>query len=178
MNEHTDPTHKIKQNSIEGLEIRYTEAGDAKYLKEWLMDPSIGRWFPMADEVEVDDAVVRWIGFHRYKCSLTAVLNGVPCGLITLYLQPYRKLAHQCEFGIIVGSQYRNMGVGTQLIKNAAHLAKEVFRIELLHLQVYADNPAKNLYERCGFVEFGHQAQWIKESSGEYVGRTFMEKLL
>lgn len=160
------------------LEIRYTDLSDGKYLKEWLLDPRIARWFPMDDVAEIDDAVMRWVGLSRYKCSLTAVKNGVVCGLATLYLQPYRKLAHQCELGIVVADNYRGQGIGTQLLKNLAHLAKENFRIELLHLQVYSENPAIHLYERMGFKEFGRQEKWIKERDGSYTGRVFMEKFL
>ena len=160
------------------LEIRYTDLSDGRYLKEWLMDPAVGRWFPIEDQPEVDDAVNRWIGFSRYKCSLTAIKDGKPCGLATLYLQPYKKLSHQCEFGIIVGNAHRGQGVGTVLLKNLMHLAKEKFRIELLHLQVYLENPAIRLYQRMGFTEFGKQDRWIKEKDGTYTGRLFMEKYL
>ncbi len=160
-----------------GVDVRYTEIEDAKYLKEWLMESDTLRWFPMEDEIEIDDAVIRWIAFHRYKCSLTITKDGVPCGLATLYLQPYRKLAHQCEFGIIVGMAYRNMGLGSYLMNSIMHLAKEKFKIELLHLQVYAENPAMNLYKRFGFKEFGRQNSWIKEKD-RYVGRVFMERFL
>jgi putative acetyltransferase len=170
-------TDEIKLEEIPGLEFRYTENGDAKYLKEWLMDPTVGRWFPMCDELEIDDAVNRWIAFARYKCSLTAVKDGVPCGLTTLYLQPYRKLAHQCEFGIIVGSPFRGQGIGSHLLTNLIHLAKTRFKIELLHLQVYQDNPAIRLYSRFGFAEFGRQTHWIKDGN-EHTGRVFMEKFL
>jgi RimJ/RimL family protein N-acetyltransferase len=164
--------------TIPGLDFRYTEISDGKYLKEWLLDPSVRRWFPMADEIEIDDAVNRWVGFSRYKCSLTATMDGTPCGICTLYLQPYKKLAHQCEFGIIIGQGHRDKGVGSQLLNNLIHLAKVQFHIELLHLQVYAENPAKRLYERFGFVEFGRQNEWIKEDDGSYTGRIFMEKFL
>ena len=78
------------------------------------MEPGVMRWFPMDDEVEIDDAVMRWIAFYRYKCSLTALPRmAFLAELATLYLQPYRKLAHQCEFGIIVGDEYRNQGIGS-----------------------------------------------------------------
>lgn len=166
-----------QQQVPSGIEVRYTEPSDAKYLKEWLLEPSIQRWFPMDDEVEIDDAVMRWIAFYRYKCSLTILKDGIPCGIATLYLQPYRKLAHQCEFGIIVGQGFRNQGIGTYLMNSIIHLAKEKFKIELLHLQVYAENPAMNLYKRFGFKEFGRQNSWIKERD-RYVGRVFMERFL
>lgn len=166
-----------ERQEIPGLDVRYTEPGDAKYLREWFNEKEILKWFPMADDPEIDDSVQRWVGFYRYKCSLTATMNGVPCGLATLYLQPYRKLAHQCEFGIIVGPGYRNKGVGTFLLKNLMHLAKEHFNIELLQLQVYQDNPAIHLYQRLGFKEFGRQTHWLKDN-GVYVGRIFMERFL
>lgn len=161
----------------DAVQIRYTEPGDAPYLKQWLLEPGVGRWFPMYDELEVEDAVGRWISFCRYKCSLTAVIDGIPCGLTTLYLQPYRKLAHQCEFGIIVGGDNRGQGVGSALLTSLMQMAKENFRLELLHLTVYAKNPAIRLYHRFGFREFGRQTHWIKED-GVYVGRIFMERFL
>lgn len=161
----------------DAVQIRYTEPSDAPYLKQWLLEPGVGRWFPMYDELEVEDAVGRWISFCRYKCSLTAVIDGIPCGLTTLYLQPYRKLAHQCEFGIIVGGDNRGQGVGSALLTSLMQLAKENFRLELLHLTVYAKNPAIRLYHRFGFREFGRQTHWIKED-GVYVGRIFMERFL
>lgn len=166
------------RSSIE-TSIRYTEPADAPFLKRWLMDPSINRWFPMDDEVEIDDAVNRWIGFYRYRCSLTVVHNDTPIGIATLYLQPYKKLAHQCEFGIIVAPEVRGKMVGSELLNNLLHLAKEKFKVELIHLQVYQDNPAMRLYQRFGFKEFGMQKKWIKETRDngeiEYVGRVFME---
>ena len=160
------------------IEIRYTEASDFNVLKDWLLDPSIGRWFPVYENLEIEDAANRWIAFSRYRCSLTAIKDSKPVGIATLYLQPYKKLIHQCEFGIIVGNGYRGQGIGTELLKNLIHLAQENFKIELLHLQVYSENPAIHLYERLGFTEFGRQAHWIKEIDGTYTGRVFMEKAL
>jgi RimJ/RimL family protein N-acetyltransferase len=176
-NQKNEPNPPSEVN-IEGLDIRYTELSDAKYLRDWLKEPAIGRWFPMHDDVEIEDAVGRWISFSRYRCSLTATLNGEPCGITTLYLQPYRKLAHQCEFGIIVGPQYRGKGIGGELIKNLINLAKQYFHIELLHLQVYAENPAMRLYSRWGFKEFGRQTHWIKEAPDDYRARVFMERFI
>ncbi|MCE2983434.1 MAG: GNAT family N-acetyltransferase [Parachlamydia sp.] len=172
---------KDQDQNFDGVEVRYTEPSDSKYLKEWLMETTAGRWFPMDDEMEIDDAVMRWIAFYRYKCSLTILKNGLPCGIATLYLQPYRKLAHQCEFGIIVGDGFRGKGIGSYLMNSLIHMAKEKFKIELLHLQVYSENPARKFYRRFGFKEFGEQNSWIKESNengGQYAGRVFMERMI
>lgn len=162
----------------EQVVIRFTDYSDENPLREWLKaeKPSIYRWFPFGDDVEAEDSVKRWISFSRYRCSLTAVVDGVPKGLATLYLQPYKKLAHQCEFGIIVAPDARNLGIGAKLITSLEKLAKETFNIELIHLQVYEGNPAIRLYERMGYKKYGYQAHWIKELDGTYVGRTFMEK--
>jgi RimJ/RimL family protein N-acetyltransferase len=162
---------------IPGFDVRYTENEDAQYLAKWFAEPGMLRWFPMTEEPEIEDSVRRWISFARYKCSLTALIDGVPCGIATLYLQPYRKLIHQCEFGIIVSNEYRNRGVGSHLLRNLMHLAKTYFKIEVLHLTVYMENPAIHLYKRFGFREFGRQTHWIKDN-GVYSGRLFMERFL
>lgn len=160
------------------LTIRYSTAEDGAILEEWLKDPSVQGSFPMDGLPEIQDAAMRMISFHRIQASLTVEHNGVPCGMAMLYLQAYRKLAHQTEFGIIVGPGMRGKGIGTFLLKSLMRLAKEKFRIELLHLQVYAGNPAVRFYKRMGFREFGRQTHWIKEKDGSYTARIFMERFL
>jgi RimJ/RimL family protein N-acetyltransferase len=160
-----------------GLEIRYTIPEDITPLTQWLKEPGVLRWFPMEEPKEIDDSIKRWIGFHKYQCSLTATLNGTPCGISTLWLQPYRKVSHQCQFGILVDNSYRGKNIGSSLLKNLIHLAKNYFKIELLHLEVYEGNPAYRLYKRFGFKEFGRQSHWIKQE-GEYIARIFMERFI
>jgi putative acetyltransferase len=162
----------------QGLTIRYTAPQDAEWLKKWLSDPSVKDSFPMASEYEIDDAVRRWISFSRIRASLTAEMEGRPVGLSTLYIQSYKRLAHQTEFGIIVDHDFRGRGIGSFLLSSAMKLAKQHFHIELIHLQVYQDNPAILLYKKFGFQEFGRQTGWIKDDDGHYVGRIFMERYI
>ena len=168
----------MDEEGIPGLEIRYTEMDDAKYLKEWLLEPGMLNWFPMANLIEVEDATRRWIAFSKYKCSLTAVYEGKPCGLAALYLMPYQKLSHQCEWGLILSTPYQGKKIGTYLTNEIIHLGKEHFNIELLHLQVYEGNRrAIAFFKKFGFKEFGRQTHWLKDN-GEYRGRIFMERFI
>lgn len=160
-----------------GLEIRYTVLEDAEPLKQWLLEPGVLAGFPMQDPQEVEDSVRHWIGFSKYKSSLTATIDGKPVGLATLCLMPYRKLAHQCLLSIIVSDEARGKGVGTVLMNNLMHLAKEYFGIEVIYLEVYEGNRAISLYRRFGFREIGFQKHFMKED-GEYIGKMIMERIL
>ncbi|HSW86693.1 MAG TPA: GNAT family N-acetyltransferase [Rhabdochlamydiaceae bacterium] len=164
-------------NSKSEIEVRFTTPEDAAYLAHWLADPKILRWFPMANDREIEDAVKVWIAYSKFQAALTADWNGIPCGMANLYVQPYKKFSHQCLFSIIVEEQRRNRGVGTVLMQHLMKLAKEKFHIEIMHLEVYEGNPAINLYRRLGFKEFGFQKHFIKEN-GEYIGKIFMQKEL
>ncbi|MDP1879732.1 MAG: GNAT family N-acetyltransferase [Parachlamydiaceae bacterium] len=168
---------KSIENLPNEITVRYTLPSDGVYLKLWLMDEGTQKSFPMANEMEIDDAVNRWIAFSKFKCSLTVLVDNIPSGIATLYLQPYGKLAHQCEFGIIVDPNCRNLGIGSYLMNCLIHLAKTKFKIELLHLQVNGENQAMNLYKRFGFKEFGRQTSWLKEGD-RYGTRVFMERFI
>lgn len=162
---------------IPGLQLRYTIMEDVEPLKQWLLEPGILRGFPMCDAQEVEDSAKHWISFSRYRSSLTAIMDGKPCGIATLCLMPYRKLAHQCLVSIIVSGEWRGKGVGTILLNNLIHLAKNYFRIEVLYLEVYEGNPAVSLYKRFGFREIGYQKHFMKEND-EYIGKLVMERVL
>ena len=162
------------------ISIREAVESDQKYLVEWLLQPGVLQWFPLSDLREIEDAARIWMSYTKQKAVLTALWEGVPCGIANLYLQPYKKLAHQCLFAIIVDEKYRGKGIGTTLLKELMALAKGC-GIQILHLEVYAGNPAKRLYERMGFVEYGIQKHFVKEVvDGEkvYRAKVMMQKIL
>jgi RimJ/RimL family protein N-acetyltransferase len=161
----------------EHLTFRLTRMEDAPFLTKWLSEPDILRWFPMIDAREIEDAVRIWISYSRIEASITAEWDGQPCAMANLYIQPYRKLAHTCLFAIIVKEEMRGKGIGKALLEYIMQHAKTRFHIEILHLEVYEGNPAKRLYERAGFTEFGCQTRFIKED-GKYIGKIFMQKKL
>ncbi len=162
---------------MNSIEIRLTQPGDDAYLTKWLLVPGILRWFPMMDAKEVEDSVRLWMGYAQMGAALTALWDGKPCGMANLYIQPFKKLAHQCLFAIIVDEQYRGKGVGTALLTALMKHAKEKFNIEVLHLEVYEENPARKLYERLGFTKFGEQTHFIKEN-GQHRGKVYLQRPL
>lgn len=163
--------------SKSSCEIRFSEEEDQKYLVEWLLQPGVLQWFPLANLREVEDAARIWVSYSKYQAVLTALWEGVPCGICNLYLQPYKKLAHECLLAIIVDERHRNKGIGSRLLTEMFALAKERFHIQILYLEVYEGNPAIRLYERMGFTQYGVHRRFIKEGD-LYLNKNLMLKRL
>lgn len=154
----------------EELDIRYTRPMDVTYLKEWIKQPKVLTYFPMNTETEIEQALTAWMFFCRYQSSLTATIQHTPCGIATLFLMPYKKISHQCSFKICVDPKHWKEGIGSSLIKNLKHLAKEHFHLEAIYTEVFDDNPLISLLKKFGFYEFARQDNYIKTKEG-YKGR-------
>ena len=157
------------------VKFRTSEESDAIPLKKWLLAPGILDGFPMINEREIDDAIRLWLSYIKIGATLTAEIEGKPCGMANLYIHPFKKLSHQCLFVIVVDKDYHRQGIGTKLLSELSKLAKETFHVETLHLEVYESNPAYHMYERLGFKEYGRHENFLKEN-GKYSTKVFMEK--
>lgn len=162
---------------LPGFDIRYTYVTDTPRLREWLLDKDVQKWFPVSTEREIEDAVQCWIGFSRYSSSITATLNSEPCGIGTLFLMPYRKVAHHCLFKLVVAPRHQRKGIGSSLLKNLKHLAKTYFHLDLIHIEVYEGNPLIPLLKKNDFHEFARQERFAKDASG-YHARILFESFL
>ncbi len=155
--------------------VRLTAQEEAVHLIQWLSDPMVLSWFPMNNQREVEDAVRLWMNYASQGAALTAFEGEDVCGMANLYVQPFKKISHQALFAIIVDPNKRGQGVGSFLIDALERLAKDKFKIEILHLEVYEGNPAYRLYERKGFQKYGEHPRFIKED-GKYLSKIFMQK--
>ena len=158
-------------------DIRFTHVFDAPYLRQWLDAEGMLHWFPMSEPKEVDDAIACWIGFSRFNCSLTALYDNVPIAMGTLFLMPYRKVAHHALFKLIVDPKYQRHGVGTSLIRNLKHMAKNSFRLDLIHTEIFEGNPLAHLLEKQGFELYARQEKLVKENN-HYLARLLYETKL
>ncbi len=159
------------------IEIHPSIETEGSNLIGWLSNDETLEGFPMTSLAEVDDAVRIWMGYIPVGSCLTAWQEKKPVGMGLLYINTYRALAHQCLLAIVVDNHRRNQGIGQILLKALIELAKGQFKIELLHLEVYAKNPAIRLYSRLGFKEYGRDPRFIKVST-EYREKVLMQKFL
>ncbi|MBM3207245.1 MAG: GNAT family N-acetyltransferase [Chlamydiae bacterium] len=158
--------------SLENFDIRYSEEIDLLFLNKWASQDQVICWLPFCDDREMESATNCWIGFSKFKASLTATINNVPCGIATLFLMPYKKVAHHSMFKIVVDPDFQNQGVGSSLIKNIKHLAKNRFKLELLHIEVMDKNPILSLLFKQGFKQILYQEDYFKD------GDTFIPRVL
>ena len=156
------------------FDIRYTAAHDEVPLREWLKDPSILQEFPVSNPEEVEAFIPNWIGFQRYKSSVTAVYKDETVGIATLLLMPYQKLIHHCLSYIIVDPAHHGQGIGTSLVRNLKHLAKDYFHFEKVYCEFYSGNKLESVLARQGFHETLRQEHFVKDKNN-YRARVLME---
>ena len=164
----------MQNTSDPNYDIRYTRLLDKPLLKEWVMHPEVLKWFPMNDEKEVDLLLRNWIGYSRFRSSLTATYDHKPIGIATLFLMPYRKVSHLAMINIAVDPRMQRKGVGTSLIRNLVHLAKETFKLRSIHIEMIEGCRLISILEKQGFYEVYRQGHYF-DVEGEKRGRVVME---
>jgi len=126
---------------------------------------------------EVELMATNWIAFSKYKCSLTAVFEGKPVGIITLFLMPYRKIAHLAIVYMVIDPEMTGKGIATSLVKNIKNLGKNFFRLRSIHLELMEDSPLISILKKQGFEEIIHQGNFFKRE-GRSLARVIMEVML
>ncbi len=159
---------------VPGFDIRFSTFEDGLALEKWLDSPGMLHWFPMSAGKELQESIQNWIGFSRFNASLTAVAGGTPCGIGTLFLMPYQKVAHECLFKLIVDPARQRQGIGRSLMENLMHLAKNRFQLEFMHTDVVEGNPILHLLEGLGFYQVLKQDKFFKDD-GRYFARHLVE---
>lgn len=155
------------------FDIRYSTLDDMPFLRNWLKTEGMLHWYPPSNDQELENFARVWMGFSRYNATLTATYKGEPVAISTLFLMPYRKVAHHCMFQIIVDPAQTRKGVGTSLVKNLRHLAKTQFNQEMIYAEVLDEGPLVPLLEKLEFKPFARQEKYVKEE-GNYFPRILM----
>lgn len=144
------------------FDIRYTTMDDLNYLQKWFADPVERRPYLFETDSETDEVLKNWIGFSRFKASLSGTLGDTVCAMGTLLLMPYRKVAHHASFYLIVDPLHRRKGIGTSMVRNLLHLAKTRFSLESVSVEVYEPSLLLPILEKNRFELFARQENFIK----------------
>ena len=76
--------------------------------------------------------------------------------------------SHVCSLGIAIKDGFRDIGIGTQMMKCLISKAKE-WGLKLIELSVYASNQrAIHVYKKVGFEEVGRKPNYIYKND-EYI---------
>ena len=146
---------------VPGFDIRYSVLEDLPFLERCFQESSACDDFPFG-EAEKQDALKNWIGFAKYKASLTGTIGDLTVVVGTLFLMPYRKVAHHCSFYLIVDPAHRRKGIGTSMVRNLLHLAKTRFRLESVHVEIYEPSLLLPILVKLGFRSFVRQENFAK----------------
>lgn len=86
-----------------------------------------------------------------------ALLDGRLAGVAGLSFDSREKARHKAHlFGMYVPAQFRQHGLGKQLVHAALAYAQARAGVRIVQLSVtHGNHPAQALYRQCGFVEFG-----------------------
>ncbi|MBO5052260.1 MAG: GNAT family N-acetyltransferase [Clostridia bacterium] len=115
---------------------------------------------------EAEAAYLRQIENSHDEIMLVAKENGKIVGSASLSRLP-RRMKHRGEFGVSVLKEFWNKGIGSRLLLEIIHFAKE-HSFEVIDLQVRSDNlSAIHLYERFGFRKIGMHPAFYKIGSEE-----------
>ena len=161
----------------EAYDIRYSDIADGESIKKWLSDKETSPWYPPETESDIEVFIRNWIGFSKYKASLTATYKGEPAGVATIYLMPYIKVAHVCMVYFVVDPLLRRRGVGVSLLRNIKNLAKSRFKLESMHCEVFDGAPCMSVLEKCGFKAIIRQEEFVTFPTGP-VARIIYESQL
>ena len=114
-----------------------------------------------------------------YSAMIAAVVDGKLAGNCSVYgAGSKRKVRHRCMMGIALCEEFWRLGIGTAMIGYLTELAKQI-GYELMELIVVADNErARDLYQKCGFIESGRRYHGMKFDDGSYHDEILMYKEL
>lgn len=109
------------------------------------------------------------------KIMLVAIHNNKVIGNAELTCGSIIKKKHWATLGITIIDKWRNLGLGREMISTLIDLAKEKNKIEIISLEVFANNyQAIALYQKMGFEKEAQIKDCFKQIDGTYVDNIIM----
>jgi RimJ/RimL family protein N-acetyltransferase len=157
------------------LTLRSPDEGDAEGMLAYLKMTAAETHFLLRKPEEVTNTIEEEKSFlcavleNRRKMMISAFAGDNPVG--NLFISPIgdrQKVRHRAEFGMAVIQTYWGLGLGSLLLRDGLHAAKDM-GFEQMELFVCADNVrAIRLYEQFGFEHWGRLKNGFKLTDGTY----------
>ena len=128
--------------------------------------------------VEAESRFIREVARAANSIFLVAEIDDHIVGQLTLEGGKRRNVRHAATLGITVAREWREQGIGRQLMSHGIHWARSTDIITRIELHVFARNDrAIRLYQALGFVEEGRRREAVIRD-GEYLDDLVMGLLL
>jgi phosphinothricin acetyltransferase len=117
-----------------------------------------------------------WDESHKKDCRLAAVADGIVVGWCALSATSSREAYRGVvEVSIYIDQKYRNLGIGTRLLKELCTISKD-HGYWCLYASIFSINSASiELHRKCGFREIGYRKKIAKDRFGVWQDTTLME---
>lgn len=163
-----EPTN-YKTKTGESITIRTAREDEAKELRDLkLKIIKTSMTIPMYPEEYRHDETGERELIKKYNESSNSILlvaeaNNQLIGMIDLTGNERKIMAHTAMIGMSIDEGWRNKGVGTYLIKGVLDWAKLSSDLEVIWLDVYANNElGLGLYKKMGFKISGKIERFFK----------------
>jgi RimJ/RimL family protein N-acetyltransferase len=174
----------VKLKNQKSVLIRQAQIADAEKLLECIktyipQSPFIPK---LEEEITLTlEQEKEWIQSFLLKDNsllLVAEYEGQIIGNIDLTGNSRKVMEHTAVIGMGMLKKWTNSGLGTALLNEVIHWAKENPILELIWLQVYTENElGMNLYRKMGFQEVGILPKFFKHNGKYYDNLTMMRRV-
>ncbi len=176
----------VERFSVNGKEIifRYPKMSDVNGLMKYingLIDEKayIGAQKKLSRKEETAYVKNQLKGMRKGELiDIVVECDGKIIGNSNIWKSRIDAAKHVSELGIGLSKGWREMGIGTRLLKALMCMAKKELGAKIIRLSVYGDNArARHTYEKVGFRRVGCIPKGARRQSGRYYDEIIMVKL-
>lgn len=154
-------TSELAYTLFEPVELGHASVRIGKRVREAVDDPDELRMIAVVDAAHAPPDAQAVVG----DLSITA--------------GRWKRLAHVATMGIDIHRDFRRVGLGDAMVREALVWALAHPNIERVELYVYADNlPAIGLYRKHGFRVEGKRERYFRTSDGRYFDDLIMARFV
>ncbi len=151
------------------VKLRYPELHDAGWMLAQEHTPDAVAYadydadFSLADVKNFID--LNRTGADPSQARLIIEADGKPAGMIDL--TGISKRNGHADIGILVGSEYRGKGVGTEALREAIQIAAMMGIFHIKALISSANQSSVSLFEKVGFEKIGKLPGWLNHGHAD-----------